>query len=176
MSTQTGNTDSTGEDRTEGGGRAVDDRGISITLNYVLVLGISATLVAGLLVAGGTFVEDQRERVIEDEMNVVGNHIAGDIEQVDRMVDKTRPGGDKPDLPTDGQRDHLQRRTRIQPGPGGADLELAVGDRRDSGDGPDRRSGVVCLRRGDGCPVRRLSGRAGDSRWVSAASVTMGTG
>jgi hypothetical protein len=94
MSTQTGNTDSTGEDRTEGGGRAVDDRGISITLNYVLVLGISATLVAGLLVAGGTFVEDQRERVIEDEMNVVGNHIAGDIEQVDRMV---RAGVTKPD-------------------------------------------------------------------------------
>ncbi len=70
------------------------DRGVSITLNYVLVLGISATLVAGLLVAGGSFVEDQRERVIEDEMNVVGNHIAGDIEQVDRMV---RAGVTKPD-------------------------------------------------------------------------------
>ena len=94
MSTQTGNTDSTGEDRTEGGGRAVDDRGISITLNYVLVLGISATLVAGLLVAGGTFVEDQREGVIEEEMNGVGNHIAGDIEQVDRMV---QVGVTKPD-------------------------------------------------------------------------------
>lgn len=86
MSNRTDNTDSTGGERTEGGGRVVRDRGVSITLNYVLVLGISATLVAGLLVAGGTFVEDQRERVIEDEMNVVGNHIAGDIEQVDRMV------------------------------------------------------------------------------------------
>jgi len=94
MSTQTGNTDSTSNERTDRAGRAVGDRGVSITLNYVLVLGISATLVSGLLVAGGSFVEDQRERVIEDEMNVVGNHIAGDIEQVDRMV---QVGATEPD-------------------------------------------------------------------------------
>ena len=69
-------------------------RAVTVTLNYVLVLGISATLVAGLLVAGGSFIEDQRERVIEDEMNVVGNHIAGDLEQVDRMV---QVGATEPD-------------------------------------------------------------------------------
>ena len=62
------------------------DRAVTVTLNYVLVLGITATLVAGLLVAGGSFVEDQRERVIEDELSVVGNHVASDVEQVDRMV------------------------------------------------------------------------------------------
>ena len=65
------------------GGR---ERAVTVTLNYVLVLGISATVVAGLLFAGGTFVEDQRERVIEDELNVIGNHIASDVEQVDRLV------------------------------------------------------------------------------------------
>jgi hypothetical protein len=62
------------------------DRGVTVTLNYILVLSITAVLVSGLLVAGGTFVEDQRERVIEDELNVIGNHIASDVEQVDRMV------------------------------------------------------------------------------------------
>ena len=59
---------------------------VSITLNYVLVLGISVVLVSGLLLAGGNFVEDQRERVIESELTVIGHHIAGDLEQVDRMV------------------------------------------------------------------------------------------
>ena len=62
------------------------ERAVTVTLNYVLVLGISATVVAGLLFAGGTFVEDQRERVIEDELTVIGNHIASNVEQVDRLV------------------------------------------------------------------------------------------
>jgi hypothetical protein len=79
---------SAGHDRAGGAADAGGprDRAVTVTLNYVLVLSITATLVAGLLFAGGTFVEDQRERVIEDELNVVGNHIAGDVEQVDRMV------------------------------------------------------------------------------------------
>lgn len=62
------------------------DRAVTVTLSYILVLSITAVLVSGLLLASGTFVEDQRERVIGDELNVIGNHIAGDIEQVDRMV------------------------------------------------------------------------------------------
>jgi len=69
------------------------ERAVTVTLNYILVLGITATLVAGLLFAGGTFVEDQRERVIADELNVVGNHIAGDIEQIDRMVQASNHTG-----------------------------------------------------------------------------------
>ena len=62
------------------------DRGVAITLNYVLVLGISTILVTGLLVTGGQFVEDQREQVIESEMTVVGSHVAGNLEHVDRLV------------------------------------------------------------------------------------------
>ncbi|MFC7057449.1 DUF7266 family protein [Halovenus salina] len=66
------------------------NRSVSIALNYVLVLGISTVLIAGLLVAGTTFVEDNRERVIDSELTVIGNHIAGNIEQVDRFVDASR--------------------------------------------------------------------------------------
>ena len=69
-----------------GRARKESDRAVTVTLNYILVLAITAVLVSGLLVAGGTFIEDQRERVIEDELSVIGNHIAGDVEQVDRMV------------------------------------------------------------------------------------------
>lgn len=62
------------------------DRGVSITLNYILALGISALLVTGLLVAGGNFVQDQRERVIEGEMTIIGQHLASNMESVDRYA------------------------------------------------------------------------------------------
>jgi hypothetical protein len=62
-------------------------RGVSITLNYVLVLSLSAILVSGLIIAGGNFVEQQRNSVAEGELNVVGTHIAGSVEQVDRYVE-----------------------------------------------------------------------------------------
>lgn len=67
-------------------------RGVSITLNYVLVLGISAVLVTGLIIAGGSFVETQRETVIESELKIVGNHVAGNLEQVDRYVNASESG------------------------------------------------------------------------------------
>jgi len=70
-------------------------RAASITLNYVLVLGISTILVTGLIVAGGTFVEDQRERAIEGELRIIGNHLAGNLEQVDRYVNAS--AGNSPD-------------------------------------------------------------------------------
>lgn len=63
-----------------------DDRGVSITLNYILALGISTVLVTGLIVAGGSFVQDQRERVIEGELEIVGQHVASNLETVDRYV------------------------------------------------------------------------------------------
>lgn len=61
-------------------------RATTIALNYVLVLGISTLLVTGLIIAGGTFVEDQRSNVVQGELNVVGTHLAGNLEQVDRYA------------------------------------------------------------------------------------------
>jgi len=71
---------------------ATDRCGTSITLNYVLVLGISTILVTGLIIAGGSFVEDQREAVIESELRIVGNHLAANLEQVDRYVNASESG------------------------------------------------------------------------------------
>lgn len=62
------------------------DRATSTTLAYVLTLGIATILVSGLIVAGSTFVEDRREQVIRQELQVVGEHIASNIDQVDRYV------------------------------------------------------------------------------------------
>lgn len=63
------------------------DRSVSVALNYILALAISTILVTGLIIAGGTFVEDTRMRVVENELTVIGNHLAGNLEQVDRMVE-----------------------------------------------------------------------------------------
>jgi len=62
------------------------DRAVSIALSYVLVTSITVILVGGLIIAGGSFVEDQRDNVVEQELQVIGNQLAGNVEQVDRMV------------------------------------------------------------------------------------------
>jgi|APHM01.1.fsa_nt_gi hypothetical protein len=63
-----------------------DERAVSITLNYVLAIAISAVLVTGLLIAGGNFVGGQQESVVRNELSVVGQRLAADLERVDRMV------------------------------------------------------------------------------------------
>ena len=63
-----------------------DDRSVSFVVNYVLVIAITAVLITGIIIAGGSFVEDQREQVIAGEMRIIGNHIAGNLEQVDRYA------------------------------------------------------------------------------------------
>lgn len=62
------------------------DRAMSTTLSYVLTLAIAAVLVSGLLLAGSTFVEDRREQVIRQELLVIGEHLATNVEQVDRYA------------------------------------------------------------------------------------------
>lgn len=62
------------------------DRAVSSTLNYVLSLGIMAILITGLLSAGGGFVEDRQEQVIQSELEVIGQQVASDIQRADRLV------------------------------------------------------------------------------------------
>jgi hypothetical protein len=60
-------------------------RGLSTALGYTLTLAITAVLVSGLLISGGNFVEDQRERVIETELEVVGEQLATHLNAADRL-------------------------------------------------------------------------------------------
>lgn len=64
----------------------MNDRGVSTTLNYVLSLGIASLLVTGLLLAGGTFVEDRQRQVIRSELSVIGEQIASDVNRADRLL------------------------------------------------------------------------------------------
>ena len=64
------------------------DRAVSVTVGYVMTLAISTLLLSGLFVAGGSFVETQRERAAQGELTVVGERIAADLGTVDRLVEK----------------------------------------------------------------------------------------
>ncbi|MDS0282984.1 DUF7266 family protein [Haloarcula onubensis] len=63
-----------------------DARAVSTTLGYVLALAIATLLITGLIIAGGSYVDTQREQVIRDELTVVGQQLAADVERADRLV------------------------------------------------------------------------------------------
>lgn len=65
----------------------MNSRAVSTTLGYALTLAITTLLVTGLLVGVGGFVENQRERAIRSELQVVGQQMAADIQAGDRFVE-----------------------------------------------------------------------------------------
>lgn len=70
------------------------DRAVSVTVGYVMTLAISTLLLSGLFVAGGSFVETQRERAAQGELTVVGERLAADVDTVDRVVATASSRGD----------------------------------------------------------------------------------
>ncbi|TKX85828.1 hypothetical protein EXE43_11590 [Halorubrum sp. SS5] len=62
------------------------DRAVSVTVGYVMTLAVSTLLLSGLFVAGGSFVESERERAAQGELTVVGERVAADLGTVDRLV------------------------------------------------------------------------------------------
>lgn len=71
---------------------AVDDRGVSTTLGYVLTLTITAILISGLLIAGGTLVEDQRDRIAQEELSVSAEQLASGLSEADRLAESADGG------------------------------------------------------------------------------------
>lgn len=63
-----------------------DARAVSTTLGYAMTLGIATLLIAGLVAAGGTYVENQREQVIRSELRVIGEQVSSDVSGVDRLA------------------------------------------------------------------------------------------
>ena len=62
------------------------DRAVSITVNYVIVLGITAVLITGLLVGAGGYVQEQRENVVREELSVLAEQVAAGITDADRLA------------------------------------------------------------------------------------------
>ena len=68
-------------------------RAVSTTLGYVLTLAIAALLVTGLIAAGGDYVETERDKVVRDELTVIGQQLAADVERADRLVRAAETSG-----------------------------------------------------------------------------------
>jgi hypothetical protein len=66
--------------------REFDARAVSTTVGYALTLGVTALLVTGLLIAGGGFLQEQRETSTRSELEVIGHQVASDIASADRLA------------------------------------------------------------------------------------------
>jgi hypothetical protein len=63
-----------------------DDRAVSVAVGYVLNLAIAAALLSALLVAGSGLIDDQTQRVTDDELSVAGHQLAEELSSADRLV------------------------------------------------------------------------------------------
>ena len=64
----------------------MSDRGVSISVNYVLTLAITTLLMTGLLFATGNLVEDRRDSATRSELRVVGERVASSLMTADRLA------------------------------------------------------------------------------------------
>jgi len=66
-----------------------DDRSVSIAVNHVLTIGITATLLTTLLLGMGGLLDSERERAATESLSTVGERLSGEISSVDRMKNET---------------------------------------------------------------------------------------
>jgi hypothetical protein len=62
-----------------------DERGVSTVVTHVLAIAITSLLVISLLLATGSYLRNQQELVAESELKTIGNRLANELEQVDRL-------------------------------------------------------------------------------------------
>jgi len=62
------------------------NRAVSTTISYTLTLTIATLLVTGLVVTGSDFVSDRQTEVVREELSVIGQQVASDLAQADRLV------------------------------------------------------------------------------------------
>ena len=62
------------------------ERGLSVALTHVLTIGITTILIAMLLMAGSAMLESETERSTDTALETVGERLAGEIDNVDRIA------------------------------------------------------------------------------------------
>lgn len=65
------------------------DRGVSVALDYIMLLMIATVMLAGVVAVAGSLIDDQVERGVENEMEVTGESLAADIQEVERLANAT---------------------------------------------------------------------------------------
>lgn len=64
---------------------ASDARGASITLNYVLAIGIVTLLITGLVTAAAGNLDGQRQQATRAQLDAIGNTLASELASADRL-------------------------------------------------------------------------------------------
>ena len=65
---------------------AADRRGVSVTVGYILMFTVAMLLMGVLLAGAGGLMESQSQQVITDELTVIGNQLASNIQEADRLA------------------------------------------------------------------------------------------
>lgn len=70
-----------------------NERGVSVALSHVLTLGITAVLIAGLLMGASAMLDGQSERGAEQSLETIGQRVASEVASVDRLArEDPQPG------------------------------------------------------------------------------------
>lgn len=101
-----------------------DGRAVSVTVGYVLNLAVASLLLTGLFVAGGSFVQSEREAAVEGELTVVGERLVADLMTVDRLASTS----ENPDELT------VERLAELPARVSGTEYTLTVGENEDGRD------------------------------------------
>lgn len=64
----------------------MDDRAVSMSVQYVILLSIVALLSAGLFATTGGFVHSQQDLAVHDGLQTVGERLATDLTAADRLA------------------------------------------------------------------------------------------
>lgn len=67
------------------------DRGLAVAVEYAMTLGIAGLLLVGITAGITDVVETQKQQVTDEQLQLVGERIAGDIETASRVVAQTDP-------------------------------------------------------------------------------------
>lgn len=83
----------------------IGNRGVSTVVGYSITVIITTLLVTGLIIGIGGFVNDQRERAVRGELEVVGSQLASDLTALDQLVrGGVATGGSPTSLTLESQR------------------------------------------------------------------------
>lgn len=65
------------------------DRGVSVTLSYVLLLAVATTMLVAMVIVVGGLLDSQKNHAVQDELTVTGESLATELEQADRLYQST---------------------------------------------------------------------------------------
>ncbi|AFZ71761.1 DUF7266 family protein [Natronobacterium gregoryi] len=64
------------------------ERGVSVAVTHVLTIGITTILIGMLLMGASAMLEFETERSAESSLETIGERLAGEVSNVDRMANK----------------------------------------------------------------------------------------